>query len=153
MADFKTIETQEELDNIIKSRLERQAKTVTEEVTKKFEGYISPDEYAIKSAELDSKINELTSALAERDNSIAELTAKATAYERNSVKTRIANEFNIPLEFADRLTGENEEELKADAEKISKFITVKKVAPLGSTEGGATGKNAAYSKLISGLND
>lgn len=44
MSEFKTIETQEELDNIIKDRLDRNTKKITAEVTKQFEGYISPDD-------------------------------------------------------------------------------------------------------------
>lgn len=43
--EFKTIETQEALDAIIKERLERNTRSVTDSVTKKYEGYISPDEY------------------------------------------------------------------------------------------------------------
>ena len=42
--EFKAIETQEAFDAAIKARLERNTRTVTEEVTKKYEGYISPDE-------------------------------------------------------------------------------------------------------------
>ena len=38
--EFKVIDTQEAFDSAIKSRLERNTKTVTEEVTKKFEGYL-----------------------------------------------------------------------------------------------------------------
>ena len=44
MSEFKTIETQEELDSIIKDRLDRNTKKITAEVTKQFEGYISPDD-------------------------------------------------------------------------------------------------------------
>ena len=36
--EFKTIETQEELDAIIKARLDRNTKTVTDEVKKSYEG-------------------------------------------------------------------------------------------------------------------
>ena len=40
MSEFKAITTQEEFDEIIKDRLERERKTVE----KKFEGYMSKDE-------------------------------------------------------------------------------------------------------------
>ena len=50
MSEFKVIDTQEAFDAAIKERLERQRKAVTDEVTKKYEGWISPEE-AGKSAE------------------------------------------------------------------------------------------------------
>ena len=42
MSDFTAIETQEEFDNAIKDRIERNTRSVTAEVEKKFEGFISP---------------------------------------------------------------------------------------------------------------
>ena len=70
MSEFKIIDTQEAFDAAIKERLERQRKTVTEEVTKKYEGWISPDE-AGKSAE----------RIAGLEAQVADLTAKNTAAE------------------------------------------------------------------------
>lgn len=121
--DFTPIETQEAFDNAIKSRLERNTKTVTEEVTKKFEGYISPDDFDSRTAEMTKKINTLSDKLKEKDNSIADLTAKNKAYETASVKARIAGEFNIPSELAGRLSGETEEEIRKDAEIMSKYTS------------------------------
>lgn len=140
--EFKPIETQDELDNIIKDRLARNTKSVTDEVTKKFEGYISPDEYG-----------KLKSSLSEKDGTIADITAKNKALEVASVKARIAHEFKIPYELADKLSGETEEDIKADAETFSKFIAPKThTAPLGSTEHPAEdAKKAAYKNLIKGL--
>ena len=46
--ESKVIDTQEAFDSAIKSRLERNTKTVTEEVTKKFEGYLSPEDFSKK---------------------------------------------------------------------------------------------------------
>lgn len=119
MSEFKAIETQEALDEIIKARLERNTKTVTAEVTKQFEGYISPDE-----------AEKLKSQLTEKDTSIAELTAKNSAYEAAAVKARIAREYGIPAELADRISGANEEEYKADAENLAKFVKSGKSAPM-----------------------
>ena len=119
--EFKTIETQEALDAIIKNRLERNTKSVTDsvtaEITKKFEGYISPDD-AKKSAD---QIAALTEKLRESETKIAELTAKNSAYEISSVKMKIAQETGLPIELADRLSGNTEEELRKDAETLAKF--------------------------------
>lgn len=133
MAEFKAVETQEELDKIIEARLAENTKTVTAEVTKKFEGYISPEDLGEKTADLSKQI--------------ADLTAKNT-------KTRIAAELGIPITLAERLTGNDEKEIRADAESLAKFIKPKAAAPLADTEknGGKT-KDAAYKKLLGGLNE
>lgn len=150
--EFKPITTQADFDSIIKDRLERNTKSVTDEVTKKFEGYISPDDLGAKTADLTKKINDLNAAIAERDGSIADLTAKNKAYEVSAAKMRIAGEYRIPLELAGRLSGETEDEIKADAETFSKLVGHTQTAPLGSTEPAADkGNNAAYRNLLNGL--
>ena len=54
--EFKVIDTQEAFDSAIKSRLERNTKTVTEEVTKKFEGYLSPEDFSKKTESFTKQI-------------------------------------------------------------------------------------------------
>ena len=115
--EFKVIETQEAFDAAIKSRLERNTRTVTEEVTKKFEGYVSPDE-AKKTAE---RIEALTKEIEAGKATIADLTAKNSAYEISSVKMKIAQGLGIPVELAERLNGTTEEELKKAQEKIAEL--------------------------------
>lgn len=146
--EFKPIETQEAFDTAIKARLDRN----TESVKKQFEGFISPDDFKTKTADLNSKITDLTGKLAEKDTTIADLTAKNKAYETSSVKMRIAHESGIPYELAGKLSGETEEDIKKDAETLAKFIGKKQPAPLGSTEHDhADSKNAAYKSLLAGL--
>lgn len=147
MAEFKTINTQDELDAIIKDRLARNTKTVIDEVSKKFEGYIFPDDFGTKTAEMSKEINTLTTALSEKDNTIADLTAKNKAYEIGSVKTKIAREFNIPYELAGRLNGNTEEEIKADAELFSKFTASQSTAPLANANNGAPVENNTAAAL------
>ena len=71
-------------------------------------------------------------------NTVAEekeaLSKQVTAYQQKELKTRIAMEHKIPFELAGRLTGETEDELKADAQSLSGFITQKPSLPLASTE-------------------
>lgn len=141
MAEFEAITTQEAFDNAIKARLDRN----TDTVKKQFEGYISPDDFKTKTADLTGK-------LAEKDTAIADLTAKNKAYETSSVKMRIAHENGIPYELANKLSGDTEEAIKKDAETFAKFIGKKQTAPLGSTEHDhADGKNAAYKSLLASL--
>lgn len=108
--EFKAIETQEAFDAAIKARLERNTRSVTEEVTKKFEGWVSPDD-AKKSAE----------QIAALQGQVTELTAKSTAAELDALRSRIAHETGLPFELAGRLTGATEEELRKDAETLAAF--------------------------------
>ena len=138
MSEFEAITTQEQFDQRIGERLKRERETISkkyegylspEDVQKKYEGYLSPEE----AAEKDKKIK---------------------GYETNSVKMRIAHEHNIPYELAERLTGETEEDLKKDAETMAKFLKAKSVPPLKSTEpGGTDGKRAAVAKMLSDLKE
>ena len=88
------------------------------------------------------------------DKTVAELSGKVGSYELASLKARVAHEKGIPYELATRLTGDNEESLKADAESLSKLIstTTKPAAPpLKSTEPTGNGKDSAYKALLNNL--
>ena len=143
MSEFKPIETQEAFDAAIKERLERAKKTVTDEVKKQYEGWISPDD-AKKSAD---RITELT-------QQVTDLTAKNAAAELSALRTRIAHETGLPYELADRLRGDDEKAIRADAEAFSK-LTAPKPAPSPSyspeTPVGSAA-DAAFAALASELN-
>ena len=152
--EFKAIETQEEFDAAIKARLDRNTKTVTDEVKKSFEGYISPDE----AKKLTEQVESLTKALTERDGSIADLTAKNKQYETASVKARIAHEKGLPYELAERLSGETEQDIAADADKLAQFVSSQKpAAPLYNPQGAGTaavsGTDAAYMSMLGELSE
>ena len=155
MSEFKTIETQEELDAVIKDRLSRNTKTVTAEVTKQYEGYISADDAAKSKEKFEKEIEKLKAQITEKDTSIADLTAKNTAYETAAVKAKIAREYGIPAELADRLSGSNEEEYKADAEALSKFVAQKEPpAPMfNGDRGGSSSASSTDAALLSVLNE
>ena len=59
---FKPIETQEELNNIIKDRLKRER----ESTEKRFEGYISPEEHAKAIAESNKAFDDYKKAFLAR---------------------------------------------------------------------------------------
>lgn len=134
MAEFTPINTQEEFDNMVKDRLARTTKTVTEEVTKNFEGYVSPEELGKKTADYTKQIDALNVKVKDYDTSIADLTAKNKAYEQNSVKMKIAHEVGIPYELAGKLSGSTEDEIKEDAQTLSKFISKPNTPPLANGE-------------------
>lgn len=135
MPDFKPIETQEAFDAMIRERLERNTRSVTAEVTKKFEGWISPEDAKKDTDPLHQQIAALTEQIKGHETTIADLTAKNTAHETAAVKRRIAHELGIPFEMADRLSGSTEDEIRADAEALSKFVTGSvQPAPMYSAE-------------------
>ena len=142
--EFKTIETQEALDAIIKERLERNTRSVTDSVTKKYEGYISPDEYK-KSTD---SIEVLNKQLEENKQTIADLTAKNAKYESDSVKMKVAREAGLPIEMADRICGNDEAEMKADAAKLASFMKSSHSPQLRDPESGEnlSGVEAAFYK-------
>ena len=149
MSEFKPIETQEALDAILKDRLDRQKKTVTDEIKKQYEGWISPED-AKKSTD---EIAALTGKLSDSEKTIADLTAKNSAYEISSVKMRIAHETGLPYELAERLSGSTEDEIRKDAETLSQFTTQAQATPSFTSEppvGNST--DAAFRALAQSLN-
>lgn len=164
MSEFKTITTQEEFDSIVKDRLDRQAKKTAEEVKKTFEGWLSPDDVKAKTAELVAQTESLREKLAEKDSKLAErkaafdkLTAEKTAIELERAKESAARDAGLPFELAGRLSGTTPDELKADAEALSKLVSAKQgepyVQPLFQAERaeGAAADTAAYANLLDGL--
>lgn len=147
--EFKVIDSQEAFDAAIKARLDRNTRSVTDEVTKKFEGWTSPDDVKKHT----DQITALTDKLKESETKIADLTAKNSAYEIASVKTKIAHEVGLPYELADRLSGTTEEEIRKDADALSKFAMHPQATPSFSAETPpAASADAAYRALAHDLN-
>lgn len=140
--EFTPIETQEAFDAAIKERLERQKKSVTAEVTKQYEGYVSPED-AKKQAD---QIAQLT-------KQVSDLTAKNTAFEQSALKAKIAHEKGLPFELADRLTGTTEDELRKDADMLSQFTAGHQPPPQFSPEKPVSASmDAAFLALANDLN-
>jgi len=130
--EFKIIETQEQLDSIIKGRLEREREKSNgqiEELNKKLEA---------QTAEAQKQISELTKALntakeerAGFDQTLAERDEKIKQYELHSVKTQIAHELGLTYEAVDFLKGSSEEEIRKSAESLKDLVGTK-TAPLAA---------------------
>ena len=139
MADFTPINTQEELDKVIASRLQRERDTVS----KQFQNQLAERDQKITSYE--SQVKDLNTKIEEfngQAQKITEMEARIKGYETNSVKMRIAREVGLPYELAERLSGEDEKAIRADAESLKKLVGVK-TAPLKSTESGRGDSTAA----------
>lgn len=156
MADFKVIETQEQLDAIIGERLSR-AQSVFE---KKYADYISPDDFKAQTEGFNAQIAELNKAIEEEKaksvpltEQIESLTKQVKKYETDSVKTRITAEYGLPYEFANRLTGESEDEIRKDAESLKGLVgKVAQPLPLKSYDDAPVdSKVAAFNSMLQEL--
>jgi hypothetical protein len=145
--EFKIIETQEDFDKAIQKRLARAER----EAAEKFQEYLAPDqveklkkEYEEKLKKAEEDLNAAKEKMASHDQIVADLTTRATTAEDKLLKGRIANDAGIPYELAGRLVGNNEEELKKDAEQLASYLAPKSAPPLKTSEtfGGATGAQA-----------
>lgn len=150
--NFKPIETQEELNNLIASRLERAKESVKKEYEEKYKDY---DAYKSQIEALNNDKNSLETQLNELNEKLSTfdaLDAKTKKLEAENLKIKIALSEGIPFEMAGRLAGETEEEIKRDAKAMANFISVSKPMPIKSTEQKQkeVGEEA-YRKLAEGL--
>ena len=113
------------------------------------------DQLKNEKEQLEQQLQQLNDKLTAQEkelSSVEELQTKLKTYELENLKIKIANQAGIPLALADRLSGETEEEIKADAEKLAGFVNKKQTLPLKPTEPqNVDPKEQAYSKLLENL--
>lgn len=106
-----------------------------------------------KVSDLEGAINATTEKYKGIDSTIQEKDKLIKDYETKNLKFRIANQAGIPLDLAERLSGETEEDIKADAEKLSGFVNRKEPLPLKGTEPAEVDKTEqAYGNILENLN-
>jgi len=138
---FTPIETQEDFDAAIKKRLEQKER----ELKDLYKGYLSPEAVEELRKELEGKnadkISDLTDKLTKAqekaatvDETVRALTARATSAEKSLLKQKVAHSKGIALELAERLIGDTEEELTADAENFAAYMAPHTAPPMRSTE-------------------
>lgn len=115
MTEFKVIETQEELDNIIKTRLEREKAKYSERIKN-----LETENTSLKQTITDKETSESTTA-----SRIADLENDVTTWKQKSLKQQIAMKNGLPFDLADRLQGDSEESLNEDAERLASLVKVK----------------------------
>lgn len=150
MTEFKVIETQEQLDAIIKSRLDREKA--------KYSDY---DTLAEKIKNLETENTNLKQAITDKETSestsltrISELEKDVTSWKNKSLKQQIAIKNGLPFDLADRLQGDSEESLNEDAERLASLVNVKNYTqPLADKEPNfeAKGTDAAWRDVVKNL--
>lgn len=155
MANFTPITTQEEFDAAIKDRLTRDREAQEKKIAEKYADY---DEMKAKTADYEKQIASYTEQLAsveEKEKRITDLENSVKKYETSALKTRIAHETGLDHSLAARLSGDTEDEIRADAKSLSETIGKMRTsaAPAKSTEpaGKAGSQQAGLSELLSSL--
>lgn len=157
MGEFEPITTQEQLDEIISSRLKRDR----EATAKRYADYDDikgkNDEYVKRIAELEKANGDLAKKYEGYDTQLLDLQNKCKDYEAARKKTDIALEYGLPYGMASRLKGDTDEDIRKDAQDMMAMMkgTGRKKSPTQSDD---TGKGkpdetkAAFSQLLTDLN-
>jgi hypothetical protein len=149
MTEFKVIETQEQLDTIIKARLDREKSK-----------YADYDSLAEKIKNLETENTNLKQTISNKEesesanlNRIAELEKSVSGWEAKALKQQVAIKYGLPFDLADRLQGDSEESLNEDAERLASLVNVKNYTqPLASTEPTVSGGiDAAWRDVVKNL--
>lgn len=160
--DLETpITTQEQLDTIVNEKVNSTVQARLAREAKKYDTYTSPEDLKTLQEKYDRQIGDLNGALAvakekaeQHDKEIAERDAKIKSYETASVKTRIAHEAGLPYELHSRLSGETEEEIRKDAEALSRLLKASTPPPLAAAEKPVSkqdAQTAAYKNILQSL--
>lgn len=149
MSDFKPITTQEEFDAAIKARLSREK-----------EKYGDYDQLKSRVTELEeenvglkSTIEATNQSKADSDKQLEEMQKQIAGYETASLRTRVALQYGLPYDLADRLQGTDEDSFKADAERLVSFVKpTEHVAPMRNLEPSLKkNEDTSYKNLVQGL--
>lgn len=149
MSEFKVIETQEQLDEIIKKRLEREKSkfadydNLTEKVKK-----LEADKVNLEDTIKKFKENEGTNL-----NKISELEKTVSSWEHKALKQKVAISHNLPFDLASRLVGDSEESLNEDAERLASLVNLSKsttqyTQPLADPEQNVNATDAAWKGML-----
>ena len=131
MSEFKPITTQEEFDAAIKERLSREkAKYSDYDQLKSRVTELETENIGLKST-----IEANSQSKADADKQLEEMQNQISNYETDSLRTRVALQYGLPYDLADRLQGTDEDSFKADAERLAGYMKrAQPVAPVRETE-------------------
>lgn len=150
MSEFTPITTQEEFNEAIKSRLAREKEKYGDydQVKARVEA-LEKENGVLKSAAEANK-----TSVADYNKQIADLQGQVKSFESKDLRLRVAVASGLPIELADRLAGDDEEAIKADAERLVSFIKpTEPTPPMKSTEPNVdtNGEGVGYKKLLRNL--
>ncbi len=134
--------TQEEVNKLVGDA----RKQGRESAEKKFEGWMSPDDYQKAIAETQTQADTSAKTLSELEEKLKASEAKSKALELDQIKTRVALSHGLKLESTKFLSGETEEEITKSAEEFISCANIIRTAPPAATEP-ADGSSGAAASL------
>lgn len=115
---FTPITTQEEFDQAIKPRLERERATIS----KQYEDYDQikkeRDDFSIQIEGFQKTAKENEDKISGLETQLAAEKKKSSGLELENLKTQIALDKGLPMELRGRLNGTTKEELEKDADSL-----------------------------------
>lgn len=148
--EFKVIETQEQLDSIIKGRLDRNDEKHESE-KKELRSEIKSLKEQIgnltdASNQKEATIDELNSQISDKDNELED-------FRVNQMRNDLAYEYGLPRDFSKRLQGSTREEIEADAKEMAKtFDNLRPDPPIKNNEQGVySSLDASYAKMADNI--
>lgn len=112
------------------------------------------EELATLQKQLDDANSTLESERTTLQEQIQALEKESNTYKTNDMKLRIALENNIPYELANKLSGEDEESLRQDAQTLANYIAKPEtIAPLKDVEPQVVdSETQSYKNILENLN-
>lgn len=124
--------TQTELNSIVSDRLNKEKEKYDKQIKELTDKIAS---YDSQIATFNTQIEEMAKKAATHDEELKAKDSTIHGYEINNLKLKVAHELGLPFEFANRLAGDTEEDIRKDAESIKGIInSTKPNIPLRSTE-------------------
>lgn len=139
-------------DEQIESTMKEHGKAV--QAVKPAEGHEQlKEELATLQKQLDDANSTLENERTTLQEQIQALEKESNTYKTNDLKLRIALENNIPYELANKLSGEDEESLRQDAQTLANYIAKPEtVAPLKDVEPPVVdSETASYKNILNNL--
>lgn len=127
---FTPINTQEEFDAAIQSRLAREKQKYADYDSLKEQLTAAQNTIATQKQTIDGHKTEVDTL----NQQITEKDSKIKGFELNALRIKVIQERGLPFELADYLKGETEDELNSSAETLGKLTGGKKVPPLADPE-------------------
>ena len=142
-SEFKTIETQEELNRIINDRLNRErAKYADYDALKAAKAELD----GLKGKDYPGEIERLKGEIAAQKATIDGHAEQLTAAQNEAMRYRVASEAGLPFALAGRLQGEDEAAVRKDAEALKEIMgSGKPTQPLADPE--SNGKKSPWDDL------
>lgn len=120
--EFTPINTQEEFDAAIKARLARERDTITKQYADYDSMKTQLQQLTDAKAAFESSAKESADKIKTLSDELAAANTKIKGYEVANLKTSAALAAGIPMEFAERLSGETKEDIEKDAASVAKLF-------------------------------